>query len=250
MFRRRALATAVALLAAGTAPALATEDTLVRVQPGDPVTIDGSVCALGFLLSGSDGASYMTTAGHCVFPDGGTRAWTAAEGPVVMGADGRIGRVVFAENVPSADGDDEYDFTVLRLDDDVDAVSEISGVGVPSGINEEQTRLPTRLRTAGSSSKAGGPQRELLARTMERPEFVYAYGAPVPGTVGGPVVDARGRAVGTLLGADDGTYDFGPDPEHASREGAPNRIGRLAPVLLHATYATRLGYRLVVSRPG
>ena len=241
--RRTVALAALAALVCGIAPARAAEP--VQAQPGDTVMIGGAACTLGFLLTGSDGASYMTTAGHCVFPDGGTRAWPKAMGPVVETEHGRIGRVLFAENVPSADGDDEYDFAVLRLDDDVVASPVVGGVSAPTGVNDEPTPLPTRLRTyarTGGSSAA----HELLARSMDRPEFVYAYGVTTLAAYGGPVVDDAGRAVGTLLGDDDGTYEYGPEPEGLGREGASNRIGRLGPVLVHATWATRTRFTLVV----
>lgn len=242
MSRAVALA-ALAGLVWAAAPARA--EPSVQARPGDAVTIAGAVCTLGFLLTGSDGASYMTTAGHCVFPDGGTRAWPEATGPVVQSEQGRIGRVAFAENVPSSDGDDEYDFAVLRLDDDVVASAAVGGMTAPTGLNEDHTPRPVRLRTYAQTARPPAVH-ELLARSMQRPEFVYAYGATALGAYGGPVVDDSGRAVGTLLGDDDGTYEYGHEPEGLGREGALNRIGRLAPVLVHASAATRTRFTLVV----
>lgn len=240
--RRMLTVAAVAALIGGVSPAQAEP---VQASPGRAATIGGVACTLGFLLAGSDGAAYMTTAGHCVFPDGGTRAWPRGTGPVVETEQGRIGRVAFAENMPSVDGDDEYDFAVIRLDDEVVASAAVDGVSAPTGLNEERTPVPTRLRTY---AEATGPaaSRELLARSMDRPEFVYAYGATAPGVYGGPVVDDSGRAVGTLLGSDDGTYEYGPEPEGLGREGALNRIGRLGPVLVHAAFATRTRFTLVL----
>lgn len=247
------MAAAAVVLAGGLAPAVAQQG--VVAQPGDAITVGEVGCTLGFLFSGSDGARYMTTAGHCSVVRGQRRTWGAGKGPVVSlagNADGssgphRIGTVVFAELVPSVDGDDDYDISLIRLDKNTAATAEVRGLGKPRGINDSRSDARTVLRLTGEGVgiAAVKPTRDLVAKTLKRPEFVYADGPALPGDSGAPVLDSEGAAVGTLLGAGGNSLTVGTGGSPTvGHDGSLIRIGRLKPVLGHAGKALRLTFRL------
>lgn len=252
--RRASIAAAASVvLAGGLAPAVAGPG--VVAQPGDAIKVGEVGCTLGFLFSGSDGARYMTTAGHCSVVRGQRRTWSPGQGPVVSlagNADGssgaqRIGTVVFAELVPSADGDDDYDISVIRLDKTAAATAKVRGLGAPSGINDSRTDARTVVSLSGEGTGVGAvkPTRDLVAKTLKRPEFVYADGPAAPGDSGAPVLDSDGAAIGTLLGAGGNSVTAGTaGPPAVGHDGSLIRIGRLRPVLGHAQKALRLTLRL------
>src|SRR5207302_4169444 len=68
--------------------------TCPGVRPGAIVRSDVGQCTLNFLFLGSDGASYIGTAGHCILGtspfggDVGEMAWDPGTGPVARDADG------------------------------------------------------------------------------------------------------------------------------------------------------------------
>lgn len=223
----------------------------VSAAPGDAVTIDGGPggCTLGFLFTGSDRAAYMSTAGHCLLgQDEVKKSWKAGAGPIARTPRGAIGRVVFAENLPTANEDDDYyDFALIRLDQGVRSSAALPTYGAPSGLNDSLTDSPTRLRVYGQGTgfSAVAPARELLTRTLKRPGHVYAHGPVLFGDSGAPVLDGEGKAVGTVLGAGGVPVSIGIGAPNIGHDGAPNRVGRLKPVLSHAAAALRLRFSLV-----
>src|ERR1700704_62282 len=66
--------------------------TCPGVRPGAIVRSDVGQCTLNFLFLGSDGASYIGTAGHCILGaspfggDVGEMSWAPGTGPVARGA--------------------------------------------------------------------------------------------------------------------------------------------------------------------
>lgn len=248
----------VALCLAGAVTALcltgpAAVADAVAVAPGDAVTVAGAGggCTLGFLFTGSDRASYMTTAGHCLLGAAETRkTWRPGAGPEATTAAGRIGQVVFAENIPAgAEDADYYDFALIRLDKGVRASAALPFFGVPTGLNDSVADAPAVLHTYGQGTgiSAVSPQRDLVASTLRRTDHVYAHGVLTPGDSGAPVVDEDGRAVGTVLGAGGMPVRAGIGAPSVGHDGAANRIGRLKPVLAHASAALRLRFALVTS---
>jgi hypothetical protein len=225
----------------------------VTAAPGDLVTIagGGGGCTLGFLFTGSDRASYMSTAGHCLLGAAETKkTFRTGAGPAATTPAGRIGQVVFAENLPTANEDqDYYDFALIRLDKGVRASAELPSFGAPRGRNDSLADAPALLRSYGQGTgvSAVSPERDLLATTLKRPGHVYAHGALIFGDSGAPVLDADGLAVGTVLGAGGMPLGVGIGPPDIGHDGAPNRIGRLKPVLDHASAALRLRLALVTS---
>lgn len=218
------------------------------VAPGDAITVDGGAgCTAGFLFLGSDGARYLSTAGHCVLGEAqGSRAWKPGLGPVVKAAGQAIGRAAFAENVPTQDGDDFYDFALVLLDKATVATAAVRSYGVPTGMNTAKSQDPARLRVYGQGTGVSEvtPGRELLAPNLNRPDHVYAHGALLFGDSGAPVLDETGRAVGLVLGAGGIPVSIGIGIPKVGHDGALNRIGRLLAVLRHATKATGVRFRL------
>ena len=192
------------------------------LRPGARVVTDNGSCTLNFLFRGSDGERYMGTAGHCILstvPIGqniGEESYAPGDGPEARDADGRrIGEFAYAIQ------DAVKDFGLVRLDDDVDASSQVAQFGGPTGVNNEITTEPMQLSLFGNPLGIGGPLasgRTLLALGgLPDPDLVRATGVSVQGDSGGPVLDEQGRAVGVLVGV-----------------GTPSAVG-LAPDLLLIT---------------
>lgn len=222
----------------------------VQPRPGDLITVEGAdgSCTLGFLFRGSDGAQYMSTAGHCVFgtAQGQPRTWKPGTGPAVTTSQGRIGRIVFAEDRPSPETEDDYDFALIRLDRGVVGSAEIRVLGVPTGINGDRGSSPTRMRTYGHSAfSLLSPARDVVAPNTRHRDHVYAHGALFLGDSGAPVLDVDGRAVGTVLGGGLGNVGVGLGSVDMPHDGAFNVIGRLGPVVQHAATALRVRLALV-----
>lgn len=235
-----------------TGPAAVAEP--VAAAPGDAVSVagGGGGCTLGFLFTGSDRASYMSTAGHCLL---GTtqvkKTWKPGAGPEVTTAAGRIGQLVFAENLPAGEEDaDYYDFAVIRLDKGIRASAALPSFGAPTGVNDSLSDEPAVLHTYGQGTgvSAASPERDLLATTLKRTDHVYAHGALAPGDSGAPVLDEDGKAVGTVLGAGGMPIRAGVGVPSVGHDGAANRIGRLKPVLAHASSALRVRLALATTR--
>lgn len=250
---RIGLSVVMAVACAGAAAAVAPE-TMPSPRPGDAITVEGNPggCTLGFLFAGSDGATYASTAGHCVL--GGEeagRSWRPGAGPQVSLAGdtnrpGAIGRVVFAEFLPTQDND-WLDFALIRLERAVRGDGRVRDIGGPAGIYTAQADDPVRLSFYGKGIVVGDvlPSRELLALNTSRRSHVYAHGVAAPGDSGAPVLTAEGEAVGLILGAGGNTVGVGLGTASVGHDAAPLRIGRLGPVLADAARTLKLRFRLI-----
>ena len=251
LLKVRSVVAAALLLMGGLSTAAVADGP--RPHPGDLITVSGGAgsCTLGFLFAGSDGVAYMSTAGHCLFGEaqGRPRTWKPGRGPAVTTAEGQIGRLVFAEDRESTETSDDYDFALIRLDKGVQPSAEIRGIGTPTGMNSERGTSPVTLRLYGHSVFGTvSPEREILAPNTRHQDHVYAHGAVFQGDSGAPVVDAEGRAVGTLLGGGAGRVGVGLGSVDTPHDGAFNIVGRLGPVVQHASSALRLRLSLVQQR--
>ncbi|MBC7373035.1 MAG: trypsin-like serine protease [Frankiales bacterium] len=184
----------------------------------------------------------MSTAGHCLGAAvGRPQTWNRGAGPAVSTPEGQIGRVVFAENRTSNETASQYDFALIRLDKGVQSSAEIRSLGAPAGTTSDRNDSPMTLRTYGQSAFSNvSPQRDLLAPNTRHQDHVYVHGALFLGDSGAPVVDADGLAVGTVLGVGGGKNSVGVGSVDATNDGAPNVIGRLGPVVQHASTALRV----------
>ena len=176
--------------------------TCPGVRPGAIVNSDAGQCTFNFLFSGSDGRSYMGTAGHCILGespiggDVGEESWAPGTGPEATDADGnRIGEFAYAVL------EDPKDFALIRLDAGVPASAQMCHFGGPTGTNADQPSSPVLLQYFGEGVGVGTvlPARTSVALGMPDPDHVFANGVAVPGDSGSGVISSDGRAVGVLV---------------------------------------------------
>jgi hypothetical protein len=179
--------------------------TCPGVRPGAIVRSDVvGLCTLNFLFLGSDGSSYVGTAGHCILVkdllggDVGERSWAPGTGPVARDDGGnRIGEFAYAIL------QDPKDFSLIRLDAQVEASAGMCHFGGPTAVNDDQPGLlqPVVLNWFGNGVGVGAvvPARSALAAGMPNPDHVFAQGVAVPGDSGSGVISSDGRAVGVLV---------------------------------------------------
>ena len=178
--------------------------TCPGVRPGAIVLTDVGQCTLNFLFQGSDGNRYIGTAGHCILGtspiggDVGEKSWTPGTGPVARDSGGkRIGEFAYAIL------QDPKDFSLIRLDPQVQASAGMCHFGGPTAVNDDRPGLtqPVVLEWFGNGIVAGSvlPARNAVAAGMPSPDHVFAQGAATPGDSGSGVISSDGRAVGALV---------------------------------------------------
>ena len=178
--------------------------TCPGVRPGAIVRSDVGQCTLNFLFLGSDGSRYIGTAGHCILGaspfggDVGEMAWAPGTGPEARDDGGnRIGEFAYAIL------QDPKDFSLIRLDPQVEASAGMCHFGGPTAVNDDQPGLmqPVVLNWFGNGVGVGAvlPARSALAAGMPSPDHVFAQGIAVPGDSGSGVISSDGRAVGVLV---------------------------------------------------
>lgn len=175
------------------------------VRPGAIVQAENGVCTLNFMFTDDAGNRYMGTAGHCILAtsplggqDNGEVSFAPGAGPEARDGQGnRIGDFVYAVQ------QDPKDFALILLDDEVEANPQVCSFGGPTGINDSRPGLlePTVLSNFGNplGLGTGVTAKSFVALGMPSPDHVFATGLVLPGDSGGPVVDAQGRAVGTVV---------------------------------------------------
>jgi hypothetical protein len=178
--------------------------TCPGVRPGAIVRSEVGQCTLNFLFLGSDGSRYIGTAGHCILGtspfggDVGEMAWAPGTGPAARdGGGNRIGEFAYAIL------QDPKDFSLIRLDPQVQANAGMCHFGGPTAVNNDQPGLlqPVVLNWFGNGVGVGAvvPARSALAAGMPNPDHVFAQGVAVPGDSGSGVISSDGRAVGVLV---------------------------------------------------
>jgi hypothetical protein len=175
---------------------IGTPTTCGGVRPGAPVESDTGLCTFNFLFTGSNGARYAGTAGHCILPADGEQTWAAGSGPEARDSSGaRIGEFSYAVL------QDPKDFALIRLDAGVPASPEMCHFGGPTGINTSTGSETTTLHHYGQGVgvSLALPARSAIAQGMPDPDHVYALGGVVPGDSGSGIIDAAGNAVGVIV---------------------------------------------------
>lgn len=206
------------------------------LRPGAQVVTPLGVCTLNFLWKGSDGASYMGTAGHCLLEGTGVAeaVFPPGRGPLARDAARQpIGRFAYA--VLDGDGD----FALIRLDPAAAAAAspQVCHFGGPTGLAAEPLLPVGGLLQVGQ----GVGFRSLLPARTEvavdaDPLLLAAIGLASPGDSGSPLLTTDGRAAGLVVAT-------GP------RLGGVGLTGvvlgtRLAPQLARASAATGVTYTL------
>jgi len=173
------------------------------VRPGAAVLIPQDaatfLCTLNFMWKGSDGATYMGTAGHCIL-EGTTvveASWAPGGGPEVRDSTGRrIGDFAYAVL------DDPADFALIRLDPAAAAGAspQACHFGGPTGVDNDPIDLLQPLAHVGQGTivSAALPARTDLALNSDV-NATEAIGVASGGDSGSPVFSSDGRAVGVLV---------------------------------------------------
>lgn len=213
------------------------------VRPGAIVNSDGGQCSFNFLFSGSDGALYMGTAGHCILGespvggDVGEMAWDPGEGPEARDADDvRIGEFVYAIL------QDPKDFALIRLDPGVAANPQMCHFGGPTGVNAETPGGLVVLNHYGNGVAIGTvlPARTGVALGMPDPDHVFAQAVALPGDSGSGIISSDGRAVGVIVTVGVHSSSIGTGGVDAGVVG----ITRLGPQVERASDVLGVGFTL------
>jgi hypothetical protein len=210
------------------------------VRPGAVLRIPSqhAQCTFNAMFLGSDGARYMTTAGHCVLE--GTnikeKVWPAGKGPVAADGGGtRVGEFAYAIL------NDPKDIALIRLDKGVTASPQLCHFGGPTHMADNSAG-PAVLDHFGQGVAISGllPGRTQLALTLADPNRLDAIGLATPGDSGSLVETASGGAVGVLV-----TTGFGFGFTGAGTPDLGNvGITRFVPQVAHATEVTGVKYTL------
>ncbi|TME68191.1 MAG: hypothetical protein E6I48_17045, partial [Chloroflexi bacterium] len=149
------------------------------VRPGAIVNSDVGQCTFNFVFAGSDGRTYIGTAGHCILGaspfggDVGEMSWAPGTGPVAQDAGGaRIGEFAYAILL------DPKDFSLIRVDPGVAVSPQVCHFGGPTGINADTPSDLVVLHHYGNGVGVGSvlPARTALAAGMPSPDHVFAQG--------------------------------------------------------------------------
>lgn len=214
------------------------------VRPGAVLLTEQGQCTFNFMWKGSDGDTYMGTAGHCVLgvEAEGEARWAPGSGPPAADAQGNIiGEFAYAVV------DDPRDFALIRLADGVAASPQMCHFGGPTGLAAASTGSggPTVLRQYGHGSVVGQvvPGRTLVALNTQNPDYIIATGIVTPGDSGSGVTTTDGRAVGVVV-----TSGIYLDTSLADGlDTGTVGITRLAPQIARAERVTGVDYTLVTA---
>ncbi len=228
------------------APVARAYSCTATVFPGSKLMVTGSHggtgggCTSNFLFRGSNGRTYIGTAGHCTLTrtnvdgDRGEIFDRYLGARVQDGAGREIGRVEYAIQ----QGD--FDFALIRLRERVSYDTALPHWGKVTGINSERSTAPIELRWVGRATGLGDI---LFARSgyafgMPNPNTVTAFGLIAPGDSGGPVVDRAGKAIGVNVA-------FGVSAGSSAGDYGVQIITRLAPQLDRAAKKTGQTFTLL-----
>jgi hypothetical protein len=218
------------------------------VRPGAIVQSDVGQCTFNFLFSGSDGRTYIGTAGHCILGespiggDVGESSWAPGSGPVARDASNvRIGEFAYAIL------QDPKDFALIRLDAGVAASAQMCHFGGPTGATTERTSETVVLHHYGNGVAIGTvlPARTGVAIGMPDPDHVFAELVALPGDSGSGVIDDAGQAVGVLVTVGVHTGSIGTGGVDAGIVG----ITRIAPQVARASAVLGANILLVTAPP-
>jgi hypothetical protein len=207
------------------------------VRPGARVITPLGACTLNFMWKGSDGGTYMGTAGHCLLEgsDVTEASFPPGSGPVASdGARRPIGRFAYAV----LDGD--RDFGLVRLDPAAAATAspQACHFGGPTGLAADALAPLTGLLQVGQGVGIGTvlPARTQLTLDGSDPAVVTSIGVATPGDSGSPLLTTDRRAAGVVVAT-------GPLVGPVGLTGVVLST-RLVPQLARATAVTGVAYTL------
>lgn len=167
------------------------------IRPGAEYLTVAGYCTLAYVFAGSDGATYVASAGHCALDtEQTTRRWAPGQGPIagdpVTGKE--FGRFVYATAK-----DLETDFALIRLNRGVKANPQMCHFGGPTGFATQVNYDAVLLQHYGNGlgMENSRARTASAAQGLRRADWVTAFGVMTPGDSGGPV-SLDGLAVGTV----------------------------------------------------
>ena len=216
------------------------------VFPGAKIRVAGSHggtgggCTASFVFRGSNGRTYLGTAGHCTLAvtnvDGDRGEFhDPLMGALVQDANGaQIGRVEYAIQQGA------YDLALIRLRSGVSYDTALPHWGPVTGINTAISSSPIELRWVGHGTAIGNVlyARSGFALGMPDANEVRALGLIAPGDSGGPVVDSAGKAIGVNVAV---AAAIGFPPGNTGVQV----VTRLAPQLARAKQKTGITFTLL-----
>jgi hypothetical protein len=214
--------------------------TCQGVRPGAIVNSDLGQCTFNFVYAGSDGRTYIGTAGHCILDGDDESSWAPGTGPVARDGQGnRIGEFAYAIL------EDPKDMALIRVDPGVPVDPQMCHFGGPTGINGDRGSATTTLQYFGNGLGIGSvvPARSALALGTPDPDHVFAIGLVVPGDSGSAVTSADGRAVGIVVTTGLHLASLGTGGVDAGLIG----ITRVGPQIDRASQVTGMSYTLVTA---
>lgn len=214
-----AVATASAAPKGKKTPAFASAAT-ATVTPGVQTVTSGSQCTANFVFTDRSGAVYLGQSAHCAGTGGATETDGCLAGSLELGTPVRVdgaskpGTLVYSSWIAmqAAKEKDENacaynDFALVRLDrSDIGRTNpSVPVFGGPIGLDTDGTSVGEQVVSYGNSSLRLGLQRTSPKRGVSLgssfggwTHTVYTATPGIPGDSGSGVLDARGRAIGTL----------------------------------------------------
>ena len=250
-----AVVLAVGAVTAGAAAAPAKKPAFApaaaaTVTPGVQTVTGGSQCTANFVFTDGTGAVYLGQSAHCASTSGPTETDGCLAGSLPLGTrvqvDGasRPGTLVYSSwlAMQKAKEKDENacaynDFALIRLDPaDIGRTNpSVPVFGGPVALDVDGTSVGEQVVSYGNSSLRLGlsstsPKRGVsLGDTFDGwTHTVYTASPGIPGDSGSGVLDASGRAVGTLstvallpYPASNGVSDLAHEMAYARSHGVP-----------------------------
>lgn len=206
----------------------------VTVQPGAGIVFDGTLCTVGFVLTGTHRTRYAVTAGHCA----------SRVGDLAHAEDGvtAVGRVVYREygSFPVF-----MDSLVVQLFPSARSSGRAQVIDGPRGSFDALQPSPLALRHVGRGvglSQVRDDRSGFALSAADR-DIVHAELVVSPNDSGSPVFTSEGKAVGWVTDiASDSLADVSTAPPAAA---AGWTVIRLRPVLDRASKALRTRLSLV-----
>ena len=230
-------------------PAFASAAT-ATVTPGVQTVTGGSQCTANFVFTDGTGAVYLGQSAHCAGTGGATETNGCIAGSLPLGTpvqvDGaaRPGTLVYSSwlAMQKAKEKDENaceynDFALIRLDrSDIGRTNpSVPVFGGPVGLDTDGTSVGEQVVSYGNSSLRFGLEDTSPKRGVSLGDAfdgwthtVYTATPGIPGDSGSGVLDASGRAIGTLstvallpYPGSNGVSDLAHEIAYARSHGVP-----------------------------
>lgn len=230
-------------------PAFASAAT-ATVTPGVQTVTGGSQCTANFVFTDRTGAVYLGQSAHCAGTGGATETDGCIAGSLPLGTRVEIdgasqpGTLVYsswlamqAAKEKDANACAYNDFALVRLDpSDIGRTNpSVPVFGGPVGLDTDGTSVGEQVVTYGNSSLRFGLESTSPKRGVSLGDAfggwthtVYTVTPGIPGDSGSGVLDAAGRAIGTLstvavlpYPASNGVSDLARQIAYARGHGVP-----------------------------